>query len=254
LTALHVSPGKADEHTDAIIDNLTAVNKRAHRVSIRSSIVGFRQSWSYWTSRPDWTHSIDSRLTFDEKANSRFSVALESTNRYLEFGSGASTLVASESVPMVVSVESDPAFLTAVERSLATRGTPRTGEVHLLHADIGRTGPWGKPVFPSLSRPRRWRNYPNAPWASLGSDFSADLILIDGRFRVACALSVALNQMNQEWLMLVDDYVGRPEYSPIEQYITLSGTFGRMAEFRPNETVLEHDLQFALARYISDWR
>jgi hypothetical protein len=79
-------------------------------------------------------------------------------------------------------------------------------------------------------------------------------VLIDGRFRVACALAVALNQYDKEWVVLVDDYVGRKEYQPIACFLELSGTYGRMAEFHPKVGVNERTLSKALEHFVGDWR
>lgn len=220
----------------------------------RERAVGWKQSWSYWTSKPHRRHAIENRLTFGEEANQRFAEAVGEADVYLEFGSGASTLVASSLGPTVVSVESDPAFLSAVQRSISAQHTSVASDVNLIHGDIGRTGPWGKPIFPSFPRPGRWLNYPLAPWAYLGSEFSADVVLVDGRFRVACALAVALYQDGDDWLLLVDDYVARPEYRILESYMSLVKRFGRMAEFRPRRTVDRLVLERALRAHISDWR
>jgi hypothetical protein len=126
--------------------------------------------------------------------------------------------------------------------------------VDVVHGNIGRTGPWGKPVFPSIKRTSAWRRYPLAPWEGLGNDFRADFILVDGRFRVACALAVALHQSDTEWNLLVDDYVDRPEYSTIADFLELQTIYGRMAHFRRSRKFNEYEAWRAFEKFVSDWR
>ena len=123
-----------------------------------------------------------------------------------------------------------------------------------LHGDIGRTGPWGKPFHPARSRPSLWRRYPLAPWDTFGEDFRADAVLVDGRFRVACALAVILHQPDTRWTLLLDDYVGRSHYQPVEEFAEFVGMRGRMAEFRPAASVSLPAVQAAFEHFVSDWR
>ena len=59
---------------------------------------------------------------------------------------------------------------------------------------------------------------------------SPDLVLIDGRFRVASFLVSAL--LAQEGCtILFDDYFDRPNYHVVEKYLKPVRKAGRMAEF-----------------------
>ena len=154
----------------------------------------------------DWDSELSSDLSFGQISNQGYSDLLGKSNIYLEYGAGASTLHAVKIGKRVVAVESDENFIRAIEAKCSSLSATLTdGLVDLVHANIGRTGPWGKPMLPSIRRPAAWRRYPLAPWKVLGRDFRADFILVDGRFRVACALAVALQQPDIEWDLLVDD-------------------------------------------------
>jgi len=203
---------------------------------------------------PNWGEVLGDELPFGFDGEAAFRSLLESCYQYLEYGAGASSFAAARAGVALVSVESDPRFLAAVEnrcRSIAPMGT---GEERFLHGDIGRTGPWGKPVFPSMRRPVKWSRYPLAPWQKLGENFRADLVLVDGRFRVACALAVIAHQPDTSWTLLVDDYLDRDEYKPIAQFAELVAMHGRMAQFRSKAGVQHQDISNALAHFVSDWR
>lgn len=217
-----------------------------------------RQTWEavrFHFRPPNWNAVLTGELSFGDTGVVTFRSLLEGASSYLEFGAGASTFVAARAGVPVVTVESDPTFLRAVEAMCrGTAGGAATPGMRFVHADIGATGPWGKPVFPSIPRPKRWRNYPMAPWDFLGLDYRADAILIDGRFRVACALAVVLHQPDIEWAMLIDDYEGRGHYEVVEEFAHLQGRHGRMALFSPKPRVDRRSLESALRRFTSDWR
>lgn len=156
----------------------------------------------------------------------------EDANVILEYGSGGSTVLASElSGKTVFSVESDKMWYRMMKRYLRQAGSK--SEVHLHHADIGKTGKWGRPLNNDMWR--RFHRYPNSVWDS--PQFQApDLVLIDGRFRAACFLTVML-RTEVPVTVLFDDYVGRTLYTQVEKWVQPAETRGRMARFEltPNE-------------------
>lgn len=175
--------------------------------------------------------------TFGDKGDQFFRSTVASANSYLEFGSGASTYVAARLGVSVVTVDSDRKFLEHVEIACRFLPAPRVPRRY-IHADIGLVGPWGQPLLKSPSRRRElaWMAYPTAPWRVLGRDFHADVVLVDGRFRVACALATAILQAGQDWTLLFDDYLERPAYWKFEAFGQLVALHGRMAEFRPKSS------------------
>jgi hypothetical protein len=204
---------------------------------------------------PVWDEVLGEELPFGADGEATFDSLIAGCSQYLEYGSGSSTFAVVRAGKRVVTVESDPRFLAAVERRCGKIQDGSAGpSMTFIHGDIGHTGPWGKPVMPWRSRPDAWRRYPLAPWAVLGPEFRADAVLVDGRFRVACALAVILQQPDTQWTMLVDDYVGRPEYEPITDYATLVGLHGRMAEFHPAERTSRAAVESAFEHFVSDWR
>lgn len=160
--------------------------------------------------------------------------ALTQSRSYLEFGSGGSTVLAAKTTPIIVSVESDKGFLQAVEAKLRQMQL-RPALAEFIHADIGMTTRWGNPLVkrPTPERVEHWGRYPTAPWAVLQREqIVPDTVLIDGRFRVACALeSLAHLPPKSQSRILVDDYTSRPEYAPITEFGQLEGIHGRMAVF-----------------------
>ncbi len=139
---------------------------------------------------------------FDADGLSFFLDRIKSCACYLEFGSGGSTVVVAKlGVPFTV-VESDRQFLSAVRRKVDS-GPNRPGR-RFLFSNIGMTTDWGCPLFDDTTPMRiaKWRRYPFAPWPMSPLP---DLILIDGRFRVACALVTIKNLYDKlDFEILVD--------------------------------------------------
>lgn len=209
------------------------------------------EAFEFHLRPPVWDEVIDDCLPFGDEGNQNFCEVVSECVSYLEFGAGSSTIMATRMCEQVTTVESDFRFLEAIERRCEIS---EGSEFNLLHADIGRTGPWGKPIFPAIPRFRTWRGYPETPWSRLGADFRADAILIDGRFRVACALTVVLHQPDLEWIMLFDDYEDRMHYAPITEFAAFRGMHGRMAEFGPLPNISRDGLARAFEHHVSDWR
>lgn len=170
----------------------------------------------------------------DDEALAFFLDALRTADVYLEYGSGGSTRVAATHVNEIVSVETDAVYARAV-REEVRHANPET-RLRLVHADIGLTASWGIPFvkIPTQRRARRWVAYPDAPWVTgLLPAHGPDLILVDGRFRVAsCARSLMALPERSECLILVDDYAVRPEYWVLESVAEKVQSVGRMGVFR----------------------
>src|SRR5262245_31491438 len=111
-----------------------------------------------------------------------FSGFVRCGERYVEFGAGASTVLAAELVKdWVIAFDSSQAWLDLVASACRERKT-RLSPV-LSCVDIGEIGDWG---FPKDETAReRWPRYHASMWDDPHLA-EADLYLIDGRFRIAC--------------------------------------------------------------------
>lgn len=145
--------------------------------------------------------------------------------RYAEWGMGASTeFVLGQHSCLVRSVETSPEWFSA------TVGLPDPGKrLTGVLVDLGPIGEWGRPL--SYARRERIDDYLHAPFED---SFDPELVLIDGRFRVACFLAAVL--MGKPGVVIVfDDYVGREHYHVVEIILRPVATAGRQAVFiRPD--------------------
>ncbi|BBK42033.1 hypothetical protein STVA_20530 [Allostella vacuolata] len=136
--------------------------------------------------------------------------------RIVEFGCGGSTLaLARNGVGRIDSVESDPAWVAKLRSSSALAGLIDAGRVGLHHADIGPVGPWGAPS--DHKTVRRWSDYWMGIWQTVEPK-SVSLVLVDGRFRVACALAAGL-LCDDDCLIAIHDYRDRPHYHVVLEHL-----------------------------------
>ena len=157
---------------------------------------------------------------------------------YLEFGAGGSTVMAAAmGLETIISVESDPAYLEATRAAAeAEAGAGAAAAICAHPVDIGPTAAWGNPVDPGKAA--RWPAYCGSVWQRIigGELASPDLILVDGRFRVACFLLSAISA-RPGTVMLFDDYFDRPHYHVVETCLKPLGRAGRMARFEVPQQV-----------------
>jgi hypothetical protein len=165
-------------------------------------------------------------LSFGEEEAPFVRAAYAAGGSILEYGSGGSTVLAASLGKPVVAVESDAGWTARLNTCL--RELYPSAQAEVRHADIGRTGKWGRPVndrmWPSFA------SYPLGVWSDL--PFGApDLVLVDGRFRLGCLCAVIL-KTERPVRVLFDDYRDRAEYHVIESLLPPTSRIGRMAEFR----------------------
>jgi hypothetical protein len=161
-------------------------------------------------------------------AADRLTTLLERCTSYLEYGTGGTTMLASRlGVPRVTAIESDVSWTMALRHRLREQGSGE-GVVDLRHVDVGPTGDWGVPVDDSGWR--RYAAYAMDPWDRFDPGDVPDLVLIDGRFRVACLMATVLHT-KPGTTILFDDYYDRPYYQVTEPMLTPVDRHDRMAEF-----------------------
>jgi hypothetical protein len=160
--------------------------------------------------------------------------ALQRADSYLEFGAGGSTYLAAAAGKRFVSVESDRYFLEKLRGRIAADGFMNSAFQDYRHADVGLTREWGYPVRPPTMTPRsRLAAYSAFPADAFGGTFNPELVLVDGRFRVACALKALWALTGRRgWTLLFDDYAARDRYHVVEEFGELVGMVGRMAIFQ----------------------
>lgn len=175
-----------------------------------------------------------------------FENLLSKAENYVEFGSGGSTFAASKKVgSSILTVDSSRQWLDKVKAACVEGGCRVVP--NMIHVDIGRLGNWGTPIDPE-AKPR-WPTYHEAIWERPDAG-NADLYLIDGRFRVACAFQVLVH-CRSDAILAIHDFAPRPNYAVVHEGAREIARVGTLSVFvpRPNRNAARMQEIIAHHRY-----
>lgn len=163
--------------------------------------------------------------------------ALSDANVFLEYGSGTSTeFVVGHFGCQVRSIETDPEYADKVRQKVGT-------EAEIVHIDIGPIGSWGYPL--TYSHANMFDSYFDAGFAG---GFSPDVVLIDGRFRIACFLTSLLRTAPGTRIVF-DDYTVRGRYHIVENFVKPNKQNSRQALFITPESIDEAEIRESIQRF-----
>mgnify|MGYP001962207541 CR=1 FL=1 len=141
---------------------------------------------------------------------------LNKCTNYFEFGMGGSTTIAgnNKNIEKIYSVDNDLDWYKKIKKCFPEE---RIGNnVFLFYINI-KTTPHHFGIPSDDSNPDNYKNYSNAIFNLTKEDQQKiDLVFIDGRFRVACALK-CFNVINDDCFVIVDDF-SRKQYWQILKY------------------------------------
>lgn len=198
----------------------TFIPFRKLRKEVRMKILGAEQ---HMKETSTWVMSPQERALFIE--------CIKDAKNYLEFGTGGSTIAALEQMSnregIIYCLESSREWVTHM---IGTYEQIRDGLAsHRLifeYVDIGKTKEWGVPV--DEERKNYWPEYSSTVFANK-KDF--DLILVDGRFRVACALAAIL-ATSENTVIMLHDFPSRPQYHTLLKYLDAIAMADSLVVFR----------------------
>jgi hypothetical protein len=167
---------------------------------------------------------------------------LSQAKTYIEYGCGGSTSFAFlNSATRIVGVETDRSWMEMVMNFMPGR----LERVDLCHVDLGEVGEWGFPKSEADGTV-----YASWPWTRAEG---ADLVLVDGRFRVACTLKSML-EARPGTPVIFEDYFGRDFYSAIERLAKPQSRHGRSALFVVPQSIDRNLAELILKRHVRDAR
>ena len=143
---------------------------------------------------------------------------LMNCSHYLEFGSGNSTTLAvsAPNIKKITTVESDISFWNKLIFSgPELKQSIESKRLEPLLINIGPTKEWGYPA--DTSHRHLWPNYSSGVFQNQPY---YDLILIDGRFRVACTLQACIH-MPPGTRIIIHDFFNRVHYHVVLPFLTL---------------------------------
>lgn len=158
-----------------------------------------------------------------QKELKAFCYFMKPGNIYFEFGAGGSTNIASHYKIKTYSVESDIKWHNKLKKNNI--------KANYLTVDLNskKYGYPGKGINIDI-----WKKYIQA----YKREYMANIILIDGRFRVACALDI-FPKIKKDTIVLIHDYTIRTKYHIIENYYIKIKTWDTLAAFIKREDIKE---------------
>jgi hypothetical protein len=145
---------------------------------------------------------------FNEGDVAMFYRYLDKASSYVEFGAGGSTYQASirPNIREMHVIESDPDWLRRTRALVSGRATFHFCDVRTVPKTGGGPGP--------SSTAEECRAYSDEIYATPSG---VDFVLIDGRFRVACALK-CFRHIGSDCVVAFDDYLTRPQYHVVGRF------------------------------------
>ena len=191
--------------------------------------------------------TLPSAPHMSEKERSLFRRVLNSAGSYFEFGSGGSTVWAIQKGLVVKGVESDKIWVDTLRRNLGEK-------CQLEFVDIGPTGEWGYPTSNRFEK-----SFENYSHAILNNNESFDLVLVDGRFRVACTLATILHILKSSETpsnnrIFIHDFWDRSIYHVVLEFLEVIERVDTAGVFKVKSGISEKDVRIVYRRYIKDVR
>jgi hypothetical protein len=153
---------------------------------------------------------------------------------YAEWGCGGSTELACRlpHLEKIITIDSSKEFLDGlINNSTCLKDNSK---IFPIHVNIGPTGHWGTPQDNTFSD--MWSNYPNEITKVIKSS-KPDFYLVDGRFRIACALRLLLEYRNEPTRLRfgIHDFFWRKVYHVILRYTTIADCIDFLVILKPKE-------------------
>lgn len=163
-----------------------------------------------------------------------------------EFGCGGSTVFAASftNVKTIHSVDSSLEWINRIKKDATTRKKTKFYYID-INSDNER---WGYPK--DNSKVKMWSQYSSA-LKKTGSH--ADMVFIDGRFRVACALK-SFSSMKDDACLMFHDYPHRPHYHIIEKYFQKHKSCSILYTFKKKENINFKEMVCDIQTYETDPR
>jgi hypothetical protein len=167
----------------------------------------------------------------------------------VEFGCGGSTLLFLEATSAVIdSVDNNKGWAERISAEPRPAEAIRNGRLKLCLVDTGPVGKWGFPTD-EATRPL-WRNYPCAAWDGLRPP-EADLVFVDGRFRIACTV-MALLQPQPPIIAFHDFWTRLDRYADVLRLVDVRGRAGSLAILASRPGNDRRELEQMLQQHLED--
>ena len=201
--------------------------------------------------RPNY--GVKDDIIFGDKDTAQFlKQKILNSKKFLEFGTGKTTILASKANIDHYSIESDKSFYFYMKKKNIK---------NILFYSLGFVSFYSYPLFKNNIYKKFYKEkakiYASKIFERLNKDlFFPDLILVDGRFRVLCMLNIFLflksNNLNNTCVIL-DDFKDRPYYNEINSFFKIN-LKGRLAICYVKDRISLENIKILIEKYSSDPR
>lgn len=201
---------------------------------------------TFWNQRKKIPKQYPFVMHEDEKI--LFQKYINTSQNYLEFGLGGSTIFTLiNSKTKIISVDSNASWINFM-KSYKIISQNLSKRLEILKVDIGPTKSWGFPI--DDSHRNKFPEFSSKVFQTYNVD-DFDLVLVDGRFRVACVLSTIINRKNNidKLNILVHDYSFRGNYNIIERYLDIVESANSLYVFSIKKSYDENKLKQDYQQY-----
>ena len=158
-----------------------------------------------------------------------FDREIKNSRAILEFGMGGSTIRAlQKSKAKICSIDSSLDWIREMREYFPIKYMEGK-RLTLVHVDVGPTGGWGWPVGEETKD--RFPDYSSHIFNIIDKS-SIDTVLVDGRFRVACALKTILEcHENDNLRIMIHDFWDRTQYHVVLKYLDVADCADTLGAF-----------------------
>ena len=182
--------------------------------------------------------SKDEKTLFDGD-DYLFKKYLKNCNIYFEYGVGDSTIwVLENTSSRIISVDTDKKWINKVDISKNKK------RININLINLGEIENWGRPK--TYEYRKHFIDYISNVWTF---NIKADVILIDGRFRVASFL-FSLISAKEGSIIIFDDYTNRSHYHVVEEILEVYKKCGRQVVFKVPKVFNKHLAKELLQKFI----
>lgn len=157
---------------------------------------------------------------FNPRDNVMFSKYLDNSSNYFEYGSGGSTFQATirDNIKRCNSVESDKDWIVTIDKNIKKYN--QDIKTNLIFVDLKcDKNNWGNPgKGATLDDYKKYSN--QIALLKREEREKIDMVLIDGRFRVACCLKTWY-AVNESCNIVFDDFLNRSHYHVVLDYFEM---------------------------------
>lgn len=168
----------------------------------------------------------------------------------IEFGAGGSTFVFLRKNKKVLSIENNKPYLDFMNSIHYIKKGTTNKQLGFKYVDTGEIKKWGR--LKNDLKKDEWPHYYQTIWDDY--EFAnPDIVLIDGRFRVMCALN-AIPHINRKTIVLFHDFTAPKKYDSILQFFDVIDHVGSLYVLKVKDSIDMESLESMKNEFQHDYR